>query len=298
MVCPVARASGWGFFVHRHHRGVAALPAPLGPWMTSETEWLSAHAVDADKRKHRSNARPRSTTSTWMRQPCPAWTLGLHPNWTAACAACSEDTLWAYGVLPWNIEWTYRRLVEAMHEGDGVGILRWAADLGHYVGDAHVPLHTTLNYNGQLTGQLGIHGLWTRLPEGRRPIFLGRFRPEYISDVGRWSWRTLRQAMVRSTACCPSKQRWWRSGTGPRGREERGRTVQVQRVQPWCDVYHARLDGMVERQWRAAIHGVASLWWSAWIDAGQPDLGGVFDRPVCRWWQRIRGRCALEEDHD
>jgi hypothetical protein len=38
--------------------------------------------------------------------------------------------------------------------------------LGHYIGDAHVPLHTTSNYNGQKTNQHGIHGLWeSRIPE-------------------------------------------------------------------------------------------------------------------------------------
>jgi hypothetical protein len=32
------------------------------------------------------------------------------------------------------------------------------------------------------------------------------------------------------------------------------------------------MDGMVERRMRAAIHAVASVWYTAWIDAGQPDL--------------------------
>ena len=39
-------------------------------------------------------------------------------------------------------------------------VLRTAADLGHYLADAHVPLHTTGNYNGQRTNQTGIHALW------------------------------------------------------------------------------------------------------------------------------------------
>ena len=45
-------------------------------------------------------------------------------------------------------------------------ILRISAEIGHYIGDAHVPLHTTENYNGQLSGQEGIHAFWeSRLPE-------------------------------------------------------------------------------------------------------------------------------------
>ena len=270
--------------------------------MASEVEWLSAHAVDADKRKRMvQNEAPKH----YLDLDAPALScldsMGFHPNWKAACAACSEDTLWAYGVLPWNIEWTYRRLVEAMHEGDRADILRRAADLGHYVGDAHVPLHTTLNYNGQLTGQTGIHGLWeTRLPElyGAQ-YFLGVSGPEYISDVGHWVWQTIRQSHSAVDSVLSIEAVLVAEWDGDLVvREERGRAVQVQRVRPWCDVYHARLDGMVERQWRMAIHGVASLWWSAWIDAGQPDLGPVFDRPVCHWWLRVRGRCTPDEDGD
>lgn len=47
-----------------------------------------------------------------------------------------------------------------------------SADIGHYIADANVPLHTSENYNGQLTGQEGFHGFWeTRLPE----LFIGSY---------------------------------------------------------------------------------------------------------------------------
>ena len=36
-------------------------------------------------------------------------------------------------------------------------VLFLATDLGHYIANAHVPLHTTLNYNGQLSNQSGFH---------------------------------------------------------------------------------------------------------------------------------------------
>jgi hypothetical protein len=53
-----------------------------------------------------------------------------------------------------------------MEEKNEAAILRLSADFGHYLGDLNVPLHTTMNYNGQLTGQEGIHGFWeSRNPE-------------------------------------------------------------------------------------------------------------------------------------
>lgn len=73
------------------------------------------------------------------------------------------------------------------------GILRTASDLGHYVGDAHVPLHTTSNYNGQLSNQLGLHAFWeSRIPElfadKQYDYFVGK--AEYIKDVPSFIWQT------------------------------------------------------------------------------------------------------------
>lgn len=78
----------------------------------------------------------------------------------------TEDTLQAYGIVPWYIPVMYRRLVNAFKRGSVDRILYYSAEIGHYIADAHVPLHTTLNYNGQLSGQHGIHAFWeTRIPE-------------------------------------------------------------------------------------------------------------------------------------
>ena len=68
-----------------------------------------------------------------------------------------------------------------------------AADLGHYVGDAHVPLHTTSNYNGQKTGQKGIHAFWeSRIPElsgGQYSNFVPTVN--YIDDPQSFIWEAV-----------------------------------------------------------------------------------------------------------
>ena len=141
----------WGFAVHRHINGAAvdALEEPLRGWLGPHRSWLSEHAVDADKRKRMVE---REAPRHYVDLDAPALdcldSLGRAPWYSKAVEACGDDSLWAYGVLPWNIEWAHSRLVEAMDARDREAILRAAADLGHYVADAHVPLHTTLNYNG------------------------------------------------------------------------------------------------------------------------------------------------------
>jgi hypothetical protein len=61
------------------------------------------------------------------------------------------------GLLPWATSETFDKLAEAFKAKDRDKILLYASDLAHYVGDGHQPLHATLNYNGQLSNQKGIH---------------------------------------------------------------------------------------------------------------------------------------------
>jgi len=60
-----------------------------------------------------------------------------------------EDDFSKEGILPYHMISMYYRLVQAFKDNDHEKILRLSAEYGHYIGDAHVPLHTTKNYNGQ-----------------------------------------------------------------------------------------------------------------------------------------------------
>jgi hypothetical protein len=68
-----------------------------------------------------------------------------------------EQNVAKEGVLPWATEYTFYKLIEAFKAKDNGKIILYASDLAHYVGDSHQPLHATINYNGQLTSQKGIH---------------------------------------------------------------------------------------------------------------------------------------------
>ena len=251
--------------------------------MAAEVDWLSAHATDADKRKH---AVEREAPRHYLDWDAPALscldTLGVAPSYSRALGACTEDSLWEYGVIPWQLEWSHRKLVEAFDCQDREGILRAASDLGHYVADAHVPLHTTLNYNGQLSGQEGIHSVWeTRLPE----LYGGGYRlfveeVGYVADVRFWAWDVVRESHALVAPLLAAERMI--SEERPEFdhvREERGGSMQLLRSEPWCAEYHRALEGMVESRWRASIRGVAALWYTAWVDAGSPDLSDVLGPP-------------------
>src|SRR5688572_28860643 len=116
--------------------------------------------------------------------------------WKQAVARYSEDTLKAYGILPWHINVMYHRLKDAMAIRDPEKIIRISSELGHYIADAHVPLHTTENYNGQLTGQEGIHAFWeSRLPElfsDKYTFFTGK--AQHITNPQLAAWMAIEQS--------------------------------------------------------------------------------------------------------
>ena len=96
-----------------------------------------------------------------------------------------------YGILPYHLISMQNRLTKAFEDRNLKYILSLSADFGHYIGDAHVPLHTTENYNGQLSDQVGIHAFWeSRIPElfadNTYDFFVGK--ATYISDPQEFYW--------------------------------------------------------------------------------------------------------------
>jgi hypothetical protein len=192
------------------------------------------------------------------------------------------DTFSRHGILPYHIQSVYQRLVNAFKAGEAPVILRLATDLGHYVADAHVPLHTTSNYNGQKTGQTGLHAFWeSRIPElfadESYDYLVGKAR--YIRDVGKFSWDMIHQSHQLVDSVLGVEKRL--SRTFPPDEQycfdqRAGLTVRTQ-CPAYAGAYQSAMKGMVENRMRDAILALGSLWYSAWVDAGQPVLSGRKD---------------------
>ena len=213
-------------------------------------------------------------------------------TWTVSCDSlrwvlnrpdldCQELTMGAefmeHGILPWHLKDQVSRLSRAFEKRDLERILRYSADLGHYVGDAHVPLHTTENYNGQLTGQKGIHAFWeSRIPElfadEEYDYFVGP--AEYIDNVQEYVWDIVLKShsYVDSVLLIEADLR----RTFPVDLQmcyvQRGSSQQYLECEAFAKAYQERMRGMVEERMRASIRSVGSLWYTAWVDAGQPNM--------------------------
>lgn len=269
--------SSWGFFAHQriNRYAVFTLPKDLIGFYKNNINYITEHAVDPDKRRYADSLEaPRHYLDAdhYGKEP-----FKLIPRkWDEAVKKLSEDTLNAYGIVPWQIQRTYFKLVNAFKNRDSILILKYSDDLGHYVADAHVPLHTSENYNGQMTNQVGIHGFWeSRLPElfaNDYDYFVGK--AQYLENPLNKAWDIVENTftMLDSTLTIEKKL----SQTFPEDRkytfnERNGKVIREYSIE-YSKAYHDALNGMVERQMRSSIIDVGSFWYSAWVDAGQPDM--------------------------
>ncbi|GAB3802245.1 hypothetical protein GCM10028819_31140 [Spirosoma humi] len=251
------------------------LPVDMMPFFKKYSNFLADNAVNPDKRRYAVvGEAPRHFIDLDAYADTSAATLPRF--YKDAADRYGEDTLALHGLVPWQIQLTKYQLTEAFKQRDVRRILRVAADLGHYIADANVPLHTTRNYNGQLTNQQGIHGFWeSRLPE----LFSADYdfltgQAEYVDSPQRAAWR----AVFKANAALDSVLRFEKQLTEELGEtrkygfeERNGMTIKVYSTD-FSRQYSKRLNDQVERQMRASVKMVGDFWYTCWVDAGQPDL--------------------------
>lgn len=268
--------SSWGFFAHIkiNELAVFTLPSGISRFYKANIEYISQHAVDPDKRRHADTAEaPRHYLDVELYEQ----NIDSIPRkWDVAVKKYGKEQLTRNGILPWQIQRSYSKLVNAFKSRDSLKILIYSAYLGHYIADAHVPLHTTQNHNGQLTNQVGIHAFWeSRLPE----LFSKDYnylvgKAKYIENPLTETWNVITQthSLVDSVLILEADL----SNTFPKYRKysfsERNNQVLKQYSVEYATAYHKMMNNMVEKQMKSAILTIGSFWYSAWVDAGQPLL--------------------------
>lgn len=276
---------GWGFFAHRqiNRFAVFTLPPAMSKLYKYHIQFITENAVNPDKRRYvvKGEASKHYIDIDHYKDSA-LWKMPRY--WKEAVEVYSEDILMQHGILPWHIYKMKHALTEAFREKDIYRILKLSADIGHYIADANVPLHTTENYNGQLTGQEGIHGLWeTRLPElfsDNYDFWVGK--AEYVENPQLRIWEAITNAhMEVDTVLWVEKKL---SNNFPPAKkfsfERKGSSLKKVYSIAYARAYHTMLKGQVERQIRASIKMVGDFWFTCWLDAGQPNLDELIGLPL------------------
>lgn len=260
-------AFGWGPEGHKiiNAQAMENLPEPLRSYFLEHSDFIQQNALAADERKSLDpDESPRHYIDLDYYDEYPFEKVSH--NLDELIAQYGELTVKRWGLLPWAIAQTLEKLTAQMKAGDE-GMWLTAADLAHYIGDAHQPFHTTKDYDGRDSRTKGIHErfeialvsfFWEEEGAGQ----LEPLQAIYIDDpletafkivIASYRWvEPLLEADIAAQKVGSkhslSKEGYWRAFWDGGGGK--------------C---------MVERFNEAAFY-VASFWYTAWVDAGKPDL--------------------------
>jgi hypothetical protein len=251
----------WGDQGHRVVSTLALQPLPAGPraWFAGREAEVCDHASDPDHWKQDRKEGPRHFLDME-----PYGGPDHLPRTLEEAQARLGGDYNRRGVLPWIIQDRWRDLVAAFREGDATKVALATAILGHYIADAHVPLHTTENHNGQLTDQKGIHSRWesglverylvtddlSALPAQPDATFLDR----------PWEWLRASHALIPQLLADDLAA----DRTTPLTGEGK------QRTQAYWLIFWAKQGPVVKQQLQLAGEHLGDAILSAWIAAGKP----------------------------
>jgi Zinc dependent phospholipase C len=163
IAAPSVRA--WSFNVHRFiaDRAIDELAAEIRPFFQKYRVQFVEHAIDPDLWRNAGfeEEPPRHFLDLDAYGPYPF--DALPHDYEAAVSKFGTAMVTKNGLLPWRTGEIYRKLVGAFADQKNGrayaldNIKFFASILAHYISDAHVPFHAIVNYDGQQTGQYGIH---------------------------------------------------------------------------------------------------------------------------------------------
>ncbi|OCB73805.1 S1/P1 Nuclease [Flavobacterium piscis] len=275
----------WGIVGHEriNKAAVMALPQSLQVFFYNHIDFITQEASVPDIRKYALNYKDENPRHYFDMENFGA-VDSIPQTLEAAKKKYDAKFLNDNGILPWYIEDMMVKLTKAFKDKNRAEILFLAADLGHYIGDAHMPLHTSANHDGQLSDQKGIHSLWeSRLPE----LFAKNYKlnvpqAQYYQDVHKATWDMINDthSLAQPLLDIDKKLRT----TTPEGQvfkmDADGKVLKSKyNTAVFSDEYakklHEQLNGMVESQMKKAITATASFWYTAWVNAGKPDLSDL-----------------------
>jgi hypothetical protein len=276
-----APAYAWGFAGHRliMARAIDLLPPELKPFFQRFRDEIVVRVVDPDVWRNVGwEDDPNHFVDFGMRE------LGAYPftdlprDYDQALAKFGIATLKRVGMLPWReaeMAGNLRRGMEGFKREAQYGtgdVILFAAVAGHYMQDAHQPLHATNNYDGQLTGNTGIHSRFERdlIERFESRLTLNPAAPRAILSPKDKAFDTLLESYRLAEAIIAADTE-----------AVAGKDVYDD---DYFEKFFAKVKPILERRLSESITATAGVIIGAWEAAGKPVLKTTDARPV----QRVR----------
>jgi hypothetical protein len=257
---------GWGDQGHKliNNKAVALLPAEMQSFIKWK-DYITLHSVDPDNRKKddKTEAPKHFIDIDFYKEFINGKMI---EDKKELAAVYGDSMVTKQGLLPWATLDTYNKLIQAFKDKNKDKVLLYTSDLGHYVGDGHQPMHTMLNYNGQLTNQKGLHARYeikmvdkyiqdieasitkANVKKVDAPF---QFIFDYIADAN-----SVQSVLLDADKIADKI-------AGSTDNDEYLRLM-------WFKTKY-----VTEIQFNTAVSAFASLIYTAWIEAGKPDLNQI-----------------------
>ena len=270
-------ALSWGFWAHKEisRQAIESLPSPLRDFFSANAEYIVEHSIDPDQRRFKDKDESYYhylDIDRYGKYPFSE----LPHEYQAAVKKFGADSVKKNGLVPWRIAEITDRLSGAMRDGNKRDILYYASDLGHYVADAHVPLHATENYDGQFSGQVGIHSRFeSRIPEVYgKDYHFSHDSAMYIENALEKAFQIILTSytLVDTVLKADAKAKMGFKQHEAYTVVNRGGKTEYVYSEAYYKSFNEKLKGLVEKRMQDAVSALADFWFSAWVKAGKPEL--------------------------
>ncbi|MDR3665285.1 MAG: T9SS type A sorting domain-containing protein [Ignavibacteriaceae bacterium] len=253
--------AGWGATGHKIINGniVNLFPSTMN-FPSTWGPFLVAHASDPDNRKGSDPTEsPRHFIDIDIYPEFVA-NDSINQNYDAFVALHGSSAVIKNGIVPWAIVRWEDSLKRAFQSGNWPMAMQLSADLGHYVGDGHQPLHCTQNYDGEMTNQSGVHSRYetTLLGQYQNLIVYTNDSASYVSDVSSYAFNFIYQSNkdVDTVLYADSV-----------AHAVAGSTSGTVYLQKFWDLCGNQMIQLIKNSSKAA----ADFIYTAWVDAGSPN---------------------------
>jgi hypothetical protein len=270
--------SGWGTTGHYkiNHHAPASFPSGMNFLRASWTTYLADNASVADERKQWDDSEsPKhyidiDNYSEFIQHGRIPMTLD------SVVTAHGISFVLDNGILPWATITAFDSLKACFMRNNFSKAADFAADLGHYVADGHQPLHITRNYDGQYTSQDGVHSRFeTRMVNNyNNSIVYGDDTAEYISDVRGYIFTYLYHNYTYIDSILQADNY---------AVSVAGNTSSTAYYQAFWD----RAGNFTTGLFKHASYALASLIYTAWVEAGNPNGIPLFTRDAAILGQNL-----------
>ncbi len=251
-------ACAWGPTAHRllNTWAVQTLPPEIRGFFEANRQFLIDHANDPDEwMKKDRYERMRHYIYLDKYGLFPYLSL---PHLFRAAVERYGSGINRDGLLPWRIGEYSLRLTNALKAQNWEEAKLDGAALGHYIADAHDPLNTTQNFDGQLTGQRGLAvRLGVSLIDRYTNFFM--LHPEDAAKIDDPTEHAFQIALEANTWVARIILEDRRSLEGLKDFND-----------DYFDRFYTQVGSAVTQEINAAAHDVGSYWYTAWLNAGRP----------------------------